>query len=318
MAAPTHLTVGEWLVRGTAESSLGGARRQDADALAQLAESTDQQLAGLATPVRLTKGLVAQFGQCETAALLPAHDADERPSEALLFGRCVDYLVAHQIMVGRVDGAFDTVASMADAAGDDLAGELADLGEALPGFVERLDDVALVIDIDWGRVPASTWPRLQSAVHVATPAGLLTLAGRIDVEFGMAAWGHDTACIEVKSGAFRDEHRWESYWYAALVALRDEVVPRSAVWAPGRFVPFVVDVSTVEAVLRRLIAVARRLDEIARGDESGRTSGFWCDWCPLVSTCPEAATRVRLADGGRSAGEGVRSAASSDGQRGQR
>lgn len=291
MAPPANLTVGAWVTQGGAEAPSAAARRRAEAALDRLVDSTDQQLSSLASPVRLTKGLVAGFAQCETAALLPAVDNDEPPTEQLLFGRCVDYLVAHQIIAGRAEAAFDVVVSMSNAAGDDLAGELSDLGESLPGFVERLDDVALVIDIDWGRVPASSWPRMQSAVHFSTPEGLLSLAGRIDAEFGMAAWGHDTACVEVKSGSFRDEHRWESYWYGALVALRDRVFPRTAVWAPGRFVPFVVDASTVEAVLRRLIAVALRLDAIGHGDEPTRSSGYWCEWCPLLESCPQAARR---------------------------
>lgn len=291
-----------WLEVVLDEHTAGSSPVVDADLLGELrhrlesaataaVELLDRRGAGGPSPLRISKGRLADRERCERFALARGA-GDGSPVElhrGVLGGLALDRYVAHQLHAGPVADPVEDLRSMLDAEGEwEVLAHLDALerDEAL----HELGPLAVASGA-WAGVGPAWWPRTQSTATVVLAGGRVVAAGRVDVELGGPPSDRPGVVVEVKSGALSDSHRAETHHYALLVALRDRRAPLAAVrWYPGAE-PAVVDVTAgvLESAARRLADGTVAWAELLAGREPAVLAGPWCRWCPEADRCPQAA-----------------------------
>jgi len=144
------------------------------------------------------------------------------------------------------------------------------------------------LDPSWG-------PRFEEPM--SAKIGKLTLAGRADLVLGRPRGDmrQTMMLIDLKSGALKEEHTNEAYYYALVATLRHGIPPwRSLVYslASGEYTePDITEVVLLEACSHLVAGVNAYVDVMTESRTAELNPGPHCRWCPSSVSCPASSQR---------------------------
>lgn len=132
-------------------------------------------------------------------------------------------------------------------------------------------------------------PTCESPRRVELCDDRLVLTGRFDLTLGVPDGDRaGRVVVDLKTGAPRPTHREELRYYALLETLKLGVAPvrvASFYLESGRVDYEDVDEQVLEAALRQVVGVTRRLVALEAGEVPREHAGPACRWCPVRPDC---------------------------------
>lgn len=138
------------------------------------------------------------------------------------------------------------------------------------------------LDPSWG-------PRFEEPM--SAKIGRLTIAGRADLVIGRPRGDmrQTMMLIDLKTGALKDEHTNEAYYYALVATLRHGVPPwRSLVYslASGEYTePDITETVLLDACSSLVQGVNAFVDTMTESRTAKLNPGNHCRWCPSSGFC---------------------------------
>ena len=138
------------------------------------------------------------------------------------------------------------------------------------------------LDPNWG-------PRFEEPM--SAKIGKLTIAGRADLIIGRPRGDmrQTMMLVDLKTGALKDEHTNEAYYYALVATMRHGVPPwRSLVYslASGEYTePDITETVLLEACASLVHGVNAFVDTMTESRTAKLNPGSHCRWCPSSGVC---------------------------------
>jgi hypothetical protein len=242
-------------------------------------------------PIVVSGTLFSTYHQCPEQASGRLRGVYGPESPASFRGGLAHRIFARHLNDGPITaGAFE--AACREEIGGSMNPKLAPLGLKPSQLSRVIEEVSGLYD-RFRRLGMDGFAGAEVALEVE-PADGVTLRGSVDAVFDADA---GSRLVDWKTGALGDPAPQLDFYALLWAMTRDDLPARieAVSVATGERFEAVPGRAEVDETARRVADMVDRLREVFdTGDESPRTAGPWCRWCPLLDDCDEGRSAASL------------------------